>query len=124
MEPSPLKATLLLITASLGISVPPADFLGSVVLALFGAALGAIWLEHISARERWLSVAAGVFGALLVLIAHEDFKPDWPVQFKAIVAGLIGRYLVAFMLQGAKQVLAQSGRIVSSLLRIRESSDD
>lgn len=124
MEPSPLKAALVVMTTALGISVSPEDFLGSLLLALFGAALGAIWLEHASMRERWLTVLAGVFGALLVVIGHEAFLSSWSVQLKALAAGLVGRYLVALVLQGAKQVVGQSAAIVNHYLKKLGASDE
>jgi len=69
------------------------------------------------ARDRWLTIAAGIFSALLVVITHEHVKPDWPVQAKALLAGLIGRYLVNFVLQGAKQTTNQSTGIIRAILK-------
>jgi len=49
MHPLDFKSMILAFTAALGVAVSPEDFLGSLILALFGAALGAIWLERASA---------------------------------------------------------------------------
>lgn len=123
--PSALNSVLVILITSIGLNLSPQVFLGSFLLALFGAALGAIWLEHASTRERSMTVLAGVFGALLVVLGHENFLPSWSVQLKALFAGLVGRYVVAFILQGAAQVVNQSATIVNSYLeKLGDSSDE
>lgn len=124
MEPTPFKATLLVVIAALGVSLPPPDFLGSMLLGGFAAVLGAIWLDAASKRERLLAFAAGLLATVVVTIGHEEVLPEVTVQIKAVVAGLTGRYVVAFVLRGAKEIARRTRDIADIVLQKAGVDDD
>lgn len=124
MEPTPFKTTLLAVIAGLGVSLPVTDFLGATLLGAFAAALGAVWLDEASARERSLALAAGLLATVVVTIGHEELLPGIAVQIKAVVAGLTGRYVVAFVLRGAKEVARRTRDIADVVLQKAGVDDD
>ena len=74
-------------------------------------------------RERLLAFASGLLAVIVVTIGHEELLAGTSVQIKAVVAGLVGRYAVAFVLRGAKEVARRTRQITAEVLE-RAGVDD